>query len=257
MLYSGIFMCVVVVPLALVVRRSPESMGLLPDGDDADDGKDTPAAGPAAETPPVDFSVREALATGAYWVLLTATVLRIGLWGAVSLHMVEMFVWKGVDRETAGFLFSLLFFLSVPTRLMAGYLGDRLPIQPLIGASMALGGLATLGLLGLEGNLAVYVFVVLLAVEQGGSTLNWVLLGNFFGRKSFATLMGIMSTCFNIGMLFTPIYAGWVFDTTDSYKLVLLTFAPFYGLAALFYMAVRRPRPPQRVPRPGTARRAV
>lgn len=257
MLYSGIFMCVVVVPLALVVRRSPESMGLLPDGDQAGDGRDAPAAGPATETPPVDFSVREALATGAYWVLLTATVLRIGLWGAVSLHMVEMFVWKGVDRETAGFLFSLLFFLSVPTRLMAGFLGDRLPIQPLIGASMALGGLATLGLLGLEGNLAVYVFVVLLAVEQGGSTLNWVLLGNFFGRKSFATLMGIMSTCFNIGMLFTPIYAGWVFDTTDSYKLVLLTFAPFYGLAALFYLAVRRPRPPQRAPHRGAARRAV
>ena len=250
MLYSGIFMCIVVVPLAVVVRRSPESMGLLPDGDEPDQGPNHVNNATTGELPPkeapVDFSVREALATGAYWVLLTATVLRIGLWGAVSLHMVEIFVWKGTDREMAGFLFSLLFFLSVPTRLGAGYLGDRLPIQPLLCASMALGGLATLCLLGLEGNLAVYVFVVLLALEQGGSTLNWVLLGNFFGRKSFATLMGIMSTCFNIGMLFTPIYAGWVFDTTDSYRLVLLTFTPFYGLAALFYLGVRRPQPPRR-----------
>ena len=246
MLYSGIFMCIAVVPLAMIVRRSPESMGLLPDGAGPDQERGaTPGDLPPREAP-VDFSVREALATRSYWILLAATVLRIGLWGAISLHMVEMFVWKGADREAAGFLFSLLFFLSVPTRLAAGVLGDRLPIQPLLSAGMALGGLATLCLLGFEGNLAVYAFVVLLALEQGGSTLNWVLLGNFFGRESFATLMGIMSTCFNIGMLFTPIYAGWVFDSTDSYKLVLMTFAPFYALAALFYLGVRRPEPPRR-----------
>ena len=246
MLYSGIFMCIMVVPLAMVVRRSPESMGLLPDGDEPGRAAEARRGDRRPVEVPVDFSVREALGTNAYWVLLVATVLRIGLWGAVSLHMVEMFAWKGIERETAGFLFSLLFFLSVPTRLTAGYLGDRLPIQPLLCAGMASGALATLCLLGLEGNLAVYAFIVLLAVEQGGSTLNWVILGNYFGRKSFATLMGIMSTCFNIGMLFTPIYAGWIFDSTDSYKLVLMTFAPFYALAAVCYLGVRRPEPPRR-----------
>ena len=247
MLYSGIFMCIMVVPLAMIVRRSPESMGLLPDGMEPGEEEEARRRDPRPRAVPVDFSVREALGTSAYRVLLVATVLRIGLWGAVSLHMVEMFAWKGIDRETAGFLFSLLFFLSVPTRLTAGLLGDRLPIQPLLGAGMVAGGLATVCLLGLEGNLAVYAFVVLLAVEQGGSTLNWVLLGNYFGRKSFATLMGIISTCFNLAMLFTPIYAGWVFDSTGSYKLVLMTFAPFYVLAAVLYMSVRRPEPPRRV----------
>ena len=248
MLYSGVFMCLLVVPLAMVVRRSPESMGLLPDGiQEGDQEEELRRRDPRPTEVPVDFSVREALGTGSYWVLLAATVLRIALWGAVSLHLVEIIAWKGFDRETAGFLFSLMFLLSVPSRLMAGFLGDRLPIPPLVSAGMVSGGLATLCLLGLEGNLAVYSFVVLLAVEQGGSTLNWVLLGNYFGRKSFATLMGIMSTCFNIGMLISPIYAGWVFDATDSYKWVLVTFVPVYALAAVLFLSVRRPAAPCRL----------
>ena len=166
----------------------------------------------------MDFSVREAMRTRAFWVLLAATVLRVSLWGAVSLHAVEMMAWKGMDRQTAGFMLSLMFFLSVPMRLGAGILGVRLPLQPLLCGGLVSAGLAVLSLLLLSGNLAVYLFVVFLSIEQGGSTLNWVALGNFFGRKSFATLMGIMSTCFNIGMLVSPIYAGFIFDRTTSYS---------------------------------------
>ena len=71
-------------------------------------------------------------------------------------------------------------------------------------------------------------------------------LADFFGRKTFATLMGIMSTCSNIGMLVSPIYAGWLFDKTNSYVMVLLTFAPLYGLSGLLYLIMRKPASPRR-----------
>ena len=96
----------------------------------------------------------------------------------------------------------------------------------------------------LEGNVAVYLFVVLMAMEQGGSTLNWVALGNFFGRRSFATIMGIMSVAFNLGMLVSPIYAGIIFDRTDSYTLVMVTCLPIYLISAVFFLVVQKPGAP-------------
>jgi MFS family permease len=83
-----------------------------------------------------------------------------------------------------------------------------------------------------------------MAVEQGGSTLNWVALGNFFGRTSFATLMGIISTAFNLGMLISPIYAGYMFDRTGSYTVVLISFLPFYLASGVFFLMSRKPDAP-------------
>jgi MFS family permease len=252
MLYSGIFMALAVVPLGLMIRDSPESMGIAPEGLNQDSTPATPREGgpsaPRAVGADPDYSVREALRTSTFWVLSVATVLRVTLWGAVSLHSVEMMAWKGVDRETAGFLVALMFFLSIPMRLAAGVLGVRFPLQPLLCGGMMAAGLAVVSLLLAPGHLAVYLFVILMAVEQGGSTLNWVALGNFFGRASFASLMGLMSACFNIGMLLSPIYAGWIVDRTNSYALVLATFAPLYGLSALLYLVMRKPVPPLRRP---------
>lgn len=66
-------------------------------------------------------------------------------------------------------------------------------------------------------------------------------LGNFYGRTHFGTLMGIISTCFNAGMLASPIYAGWVFDRTNSYAWALVTFLPLYLISALLFQVVKKP----------------
>ncbi len=238
MLYSGIFMGLIVIPLALMVKHSPEREGIGPDLPFPVEGETKPP--PAI----VDFTVRQALRTKSYWILFTGSVLRISLWGTVSVHAVEMFVWKGMSYEMAGLMFSLMFLMSIPLRLVVGYLGDKWPLQPMMGTGMAAAALGTLALLTVEGNLAVYLFVMLMAVEQGTSSLNWVSLGNFFGRTSFATLMGFISVVFNIGMLITPIYAGVVFDQTDSYSIVLVSFLPIYLLAGVFFLMTRKPPAP-------------
>ena len=142
-------------------------------------------------------------------------------------------------------MFSLMFLLSIPLRLGAGLLGDRFPLQPLMFGGMVSAAMAVLAMLLIEGNWGIYLFILLMALEQGGSTLNWVALGNFFGRAHFGTLMGIISTCFNVGMLASPIYAGWVFDRTHSYTWVLLTFLPLYLASAVLFLVVRKPTLPK------------
>ena len=199
MLFSGIFMGLIVIPLASLVRHSPERMGIGADLPFLKEGEQE------AQPAPVDFTVRQALRTKSYWILFAGSVLRISLWGTISVHAVQMFIWKGMSDELAGIMFSLMFLLSIPLRLLVGFLGDKFPLQPMMGGGMGAAALATLAMLTVDGNIAVYLFVVLMAIEQGTSSLNWVSLGNFFGRSSFATLMGMISVVFNIGMLISPI----------------------------------------------------
>ena len=246
MLYSGLFMLIIIIPLGRVVRHSPESMGLEPDGEasDSNQSSNTTDSRSLSINIPHDFLVREALKTKEYWILLVGSVMRITLWGATSVHGVEMMVWHGMSREGAGFMFSLMFLLSIPTRLIAGDFGDKVPLQPLLCTGMIAAAMGCISLLLVNGDIGVLAFVILMAVEQGCSTLNWVALGNYFGRRSFATLMGIMSTCFNIGMLVSPIYAGVMFDRSHSYTVVLLTFIPIYVVSGIFFLISKRPVSP-------------
>ena len=248
MLYSGIFMAIIVIPLAMFVRHSPERMGIEPEGMHLVRRREairglTPSATPLS----LDFTVREALRTRAFWVMLAASVIRISIWGAVSVHAVQIIQWKGIDERTAGFMFSLMFLLAIPATLGAGVLGMRFPPQPLLAIGTSGIALGMLSLVLLDGQPAVYIFVALMAIGEGAGSLNWIALGDFFGRRSFATLFGIMSACFNIGLLGTPIYAGWIRDThNESYSLVLMTFAPLYGICALLYLLMRKPPTPVR-----------
>ena len=58
MFYSGIFMAVIVVPLAMVIRHSPESMGIEPDLEP--DRGDRPQSNSASRAATYDFTVGEA-----------------------------------------------------------------------------------------------------------------------------------------------------------------------------------------------------
>ena len=247
MLYAGIFVPIVAISLATVIRRSPESMGIEPEGMGRRGAQRTsPDGSPETNASALDYSVREALSTSAFWILITATTLKLTIHSAIMVHAVEIMVWKGVDEKTAGFLFSFIFLVSVVVRLVMGILSVRFSVQPLISVGLVVGAVGTILLLLLDGNLAVFLFVALVPVDHGISPLIWASFGDFFGRRSYSTLIGILHSFMNIGMVISPIYAGWVFDKTDSYTLVLVTFVPFYAVSALLFLTLHRPTLRQR-----------
>ena len=80
---------------------------------------------------------------------------------------------------------------------------------------------------------------------EGVTSVNWIMVGDYFGRGRFASLMGFMSVFHNIGLIIFPIYAGRVRDTTGSYDLALATLAPLFVVSALAFALARRPPPPK------------
>ena len=68
-----------------------------------------------------------------------------------------------------------------------------------------------------------FLALLLFSGSEIGSGMNWSLVGDFFGRKNFATIRGTMAPIYNISLFTMPIFAGWIKDTTDSYEIVLIT----------------------------------
>ncbi|MDP6101535.1 MAG: hypothetical protein QGH66_09005, partial [Dehalococcoidia bacterium] len=112
----------------------------------------------------------------------------------------------------------------------------------------AIGTLAApVGMLGIvlsQSAIALFVFPIGIAITWATAPLNWALIGDYFGRRSYATLRGIMGMSYSIATFIAPIYAGWVFDHTGSYTIVLITFTIVLLVAASLFTMLRHPSPP-------------
>ncbi|MBI2166595.1 MAG: MFS transporter [Chloroflexi bacterium] len=247
----GVIIIVVVVPLAQVFRRSPESMGLLPDG-----AVLTPVTSPRHSSEPAerkpkasdhDFTLSEAMKTSAFWLMTLAQGVRAAALGAVLVHAVPMLVWKGAGRQEAANLLGTMALIGMPGALIMGRLADRLNKRVLIALGSIAGGLALLILNGAGETWHLYGFIILYAAAESTNAVMIAIVGDFFGRKHFATLRGVMqffSTFPSFGM---PVYAGWVWDRTDSYTLALVPFAMAAVVAAVLYLMLRPPKVPASV----------
>ena len=240
MLYAGIFVVVIVIPVALFIRRSPESAGI----DLAEAGETVEQAGSSssAQSSGHDFTVPEALRTPTYWYILLGSALRISVTSGILVHAIPIMVWKGTTEQTGADLTALLFFVSIPARLFIGFSGLRIPGQGVLGVGMAVGAVALLVLVLVPGTWVIFPFVAGLAILEGAAVLNWVLVGNLFGRRSFATLTGIISVFYSAGMMLSPLFLGWMVDRTGGYTESLLVLAGLYAASAVMFAIARRPR---------------
>jgi MFS family permease len=228
-------------------------MGLLPDGD-----REPPPAlrNPSATISPrfarqiatVDFDAREAIRTPTYWLLAVAIGLRMSGSSGLFVHLVPLIVWKGHSEAMGAFIVAAISFASIPLRLILGWIADRWAAQKILGITTALGVASLAVLLFGGGELwQLLTFTVMFAAPMSGGVLGWALIGDLFGRKSFATLRdGVMtvSSLMSVGM---PVFAGWVYDTSGSYYWALIPMMGMYMLAAVLLWQLPRPRLPSRV----------
>jgi MFS family permease len=255
---SGIVLIVAVIPLSLVVRRSPETMGLLPDGDRAPSIAAVRSVVPSSQgferhVTAVDFATKEALKTPTYWLLALSMGLRIAAHTGVFVHLVPLMVWKGQSEGTGAFVVAFVAFTTIPLRVVLGWVGDKFAKQKIVALTMLLGAVS-LGVLLLSGGALwqLLIFAALFAFAEGVSGVSWSLIGDYFGRKSFATLRGGVTTVHSILSMGVPVFAGWVYDTSGSYHWAIIPIIALYLLAAATFWNLPRARLPRRVTDPTT-----
>ena len=243
---------VITMPLSLVLRHKPEQYGYMPDGEPPAE-EQPPAAGMAlglssaeveVETRPgeVDFTWREALGTTAFWLLLIAWSFRSMAMTSVVLHEVTYLTDIGIPEVAAATALGLMVAISIPGRITFGWLGDRFDKRYVLVVSMVLQALGVLILAYVKTIEQVYIFLVVYGIGYGGAIPVYIALrGEYFGRKNFATIGGIMQLLLMIPTVVGPVFAGYVFDVTGSYYQAFMLFVLLYVIGAVILPFAKRP----------------
>jgi len=237
-LFSGIGV-LLLLPLAFLVRRSPESMGLLPDGERR------PAADAARvypETDGRDFTTREAVRTPTFWLLSAFHSLRNIPYSGVTVHLVPLLVWKGLDQPMAAFFVGLTAFATVIVRPVTGWLGDRQSKRRIGSWGVFLGAAGLTVLAVSDGSpWSLVVFAVLFSFGDGINSVTWALVGDCFGRAHFATIRGWIGMLQSIASMPAAVVTGYIYDRTESYTGALLVFIVSYCVSGLLLWRLPSP----------------
>ncbi len=242
-LWTGGFVAVLTALATVVIRSRPEDIGLLPDGE-------IPAAERAGQggrrrIEPTysqsDFTLSQAVATPAFWLMTAAVTLRIAAADALVINQIPMLVWKGIPEEQAAYFLSATFLTIIPLRFGMGLAAMVVPSRWLLFGGMTVGAVAAVAFLIFSGYTAAAMFVLSIAATEGIATLGWLAVGEYFGRRSFGSLVGIMTVSFGAGSLGAPVAAGWVFDQTGEYGIPLIVAAILQLGSGVCYLLARRP----------------
>lgn len=255
---TGLITWSICIPLAwfFIKPKRPEFYGLLPDGEaKVESGNERDSMIKigqelvARKYGEVEFTVRQAIKSRTFWVMVTYGVINGLLWPIISVHLIPYLADFGMNEITAAATLSLLVFIGLPSRLIGGILTDKISVHKQKYVILLAGLARVLGLFLLVAAadlVIVYLFVVLYGLGNGLNIGAWgPLRARFFGRKAYATIMGISSMLtLPVGVL-APVYIGWTYDITGTYKnsftLILTIFA--IGLISVFLLNPPRQKP--------------
>jgi sugar phosphate permease len=240
-LASGVVV-LMLLPLAFLVRRAPESMGLLPDGERSA-SHDRAPGGRARSDDTHEFTAREALRTPTFWLLAIFHSLRNIPYSAVTVHLVPLLVWKGLDQPTAAFFVGLVALSTVFVRPLTGWLGDRQSKEKIGTVGVLLGALGLVVLTYSAGALwALVAFAVLFSFGDAINSVTWALVGDCFGRQSFATIRGWIGMIQSFASMPAAVFMGWMYDQTQSYTYALIPLVVSYAVSGLLLWWLPRPQ---------------
>jgi MFS family permease len=234
-----------------VTRSTPRDMGLLPDGPCAGakgvsrDPVGTGRPGRSPQTPSGrgaarPYSVREALGTGDFWLLLLGSTLVIGAVGTVISHFILLLRDEGYSSAWASRALSLLLFSSLAGRIIVGYSADRFARTKVMALFYLVLALATPLLLVHHRTAAVLSFAILFGFAMGADYMLIPLVAaDCFGLSALGKILALIIMTDSLGQTFGPMMAGRIFDLRHSYDLawLIITVAGILGAGAVSLIA--------------------
>jgi sugar phosphate permease len=234
------------VPIWLFLARRPEDLGLLPDGAAAPAGSDKASTAGVSSSGVAEptYSRRQALGTGAFWLLLLYTVLVYPVQAGVSLHQAPFLIERGIDPTIAATIVSTFSLTSALATLVCGALPRAAPIRYPLAATGAILTLGVLLLLGVETALEGYIAAGVFGFGIGAIlTLLPIAWADYFGRAHFGAIRGIALPAQVLAQAIGPVLSGALHDLTGSYTASLQCFVVLAGLSVAAALAARQPAP--------------
>jgi len=231
----GIAAWVILIPIALLLRRDPEAMGChaygmeapLPESDTASE------EGTGQTSSEAGINLLTAVGTRPLWMLFAIYFLFSFSLQMVMVHLINYATDIGIATLVAATLLSVVGVSSIAGRLVMGTASDRIGSNNALLICCLLLGVSLLWLVFIRQLWMFYLFVIVFGFAYGGEVPQMpALISRFFGLRAVTALVGMLMFSLAIGGSLGSWLGGEIFDVTRSYQLAF-AIAAIAGLLAV------------------------
>ncbi|MBW1709229.1 MAG: MFS transporter [Deltaproteobacteria bacterium] len=243
----GIVIWVLTFPVIFIIRRRPEDMGLMPDGDDPEAiaietrGPDSLSVLSSGEN---IWTLREALRTRTLWLLLIGfNIIGLSLFGAI-IHFFPYIEDKGFSSDVATAALTTFAFCALLVKIPWGLIAEKIHVRKCIISCYIGCAIGLVVLINSDTVFSVFLYSVMYGIALGGDmVLQELMWANYYGRTFLGTIRGFVMPFFLISMAGGPLFAAWLRDITGNYNIAYTLFCLAFIIGSLFiYLA----KPPER-----------
>ena len=248
-MFGIITLVLIVIPALIFMRRSPEDIGLRPDGDEpverngdaATKNRGTFDGQTAADE--ILWTWPEILRTQTFWtVCFIYGMANVGIAG-LNLHVFAYVTDIGFSTLVGATVLSIIASTQLGSTLIWGFLSERMEIRH---ASMLMFLIQAAGLgiaIATSEVTLLYAGFFLYGIGLGGGwVLQEIIWATYFGRLSLGTVRGLgILVTHAFGAAGAPFF-GFVHDATGSYSSSFVAFVVALAFSAMLSLVARAPR---------------
>jgi MFS family permease len=235
----GLLVLVVLAPINLFLRKRPEDLGLLPDGD---------AAASVASAKPIsnvvdpvwagiDWTLQRAVRTARFWWLAIGYASGLYVWYAVQVHQTKYLRDVGFSPSVAVWALGAVSLLGIPGQILLGHVSDRVGREWIWSTSCAGFAICFSALIALSSYPSlVLVYVMVLsqgALGYGLTSIMGAVVVEIFQGKHYGSIFGTIMVAALAGGAAGPLVTGVLHDLSGSYTLAFAIGIGVSGISAL------------------------
>jgi len=235
----GIIILLALAPLNLLLRKRPEDIGLLPDGDAA---LSASSAKPISNiVDPVwagtEWTLARALRTSKFWWIALGYFFGLYIWYAVQVHQTKFLLDIGFSPNIAVWSLGMVSLLGIPGQIWLGHLSDRVGREWIWAVSCAGFAICFAALIALK-YVQALPLVYLMVFTQGAlgygltSIMGAVVVEIFQGRH-YGSIFGTIMLAALAGGAAGPWATGILHDLTGSYTIAFAIGIAASGISAM------------------------
>lgn len=239
---SGVLAIAIGWPLARVFRGRPDALGMRIDGASAQTAAATDDPAPTHTDVTPGLTARQALRTGAFWLLSAGHGIALFAVTSVNVHAItHIKEGLGYSVAQASLVITLMTGAQIGGVLLGMAVGDRYDKRWICAACMLGHGFGLLMLTYASGSAMLAAFALLHGMAWGlRGPLMQAIRADYFGRRSIGMIMGLSSVVIAVGQVGGPLVAGAFADLTGDYRLGY-TLLAVLALGGSFAFLLARP----------------
>ena len=245
----GVITLSIMGPLSLTVRRQPEDMGLLPDGEPATqaetDRDATRIRRPGVIGTDHSFTRRDAMRTRSFWLLVIAFALGMFGTGGFFSNWIPYFRDLGFTSAEGSMATAAYGVGSITVRAFWVWVTERYPVRLALSVQAIATGLAALSFLFIDSKLTMVVAGGLFGTAVGGFfILRPLAVANYFGRGHLGSINGMIRPFMTVSSAISPLAVAALYDVTGAYRVSFVIIAICWLTAGIAVSLARPPAAP-------------